>query len=720
MNELFKILGTIAVDSSGVDGDLDKAVGKADKSGGKFKSILQGIGMGIGNMMVQGAQKIASFAGDAMNASDALNKYTNTMKFAGFKDADINKSRNTFKKYADDTVYDLDTITNTGAQLAANGIKNFQSLTTSAGNLNAVAGGNADTFKSVAMVMTQTAGAGKLTTENWNQMADAIPGASGMLQKAMKDNGAYTGNFRDAMAQGQITSEEFNKAIEQLGSKPVAVEAAKSTSTFEGAIGNLEATATTGLMKVIDAFGKGGMTSAISGFGNGVEKAFDVAVTWIGKTKNFLKDLGSAINTEVDFSVLKDVFQDFGKTFDGLGKIAGNFFKSLTGGQTITAQNTIKTLAGIFGKVFTALVNGSADINRFIQSNLPAIQGFFDKIKGVIQAWWGAFSALWGRVSVLFTQVFGSMKTWWDANGAQLFQAISNIVSVVMQNLITYFNNVKAIVQAVWPAISGIIRGAVQVIQGILDIFIGVFTGNWSKAWEGIKSILSGVWTAIKGVVKAALNVVVAAFSGPLNTIKSTVSNAFNSVKSTISNVLNSTKNIVSNVISAIKGFFGGLRLKFPSIDTSMFTNAKNAIKNVVDSIKGFFSGLHLDLPKIKIPHINVSGGKAPFGIGGKGSLPSFNVDWYAKGGIMDGPTIFGMNGNSLQVGGEAGREAILPLNEKVLAGIGAGIHAASGKSDNGLVFNQYNYSPENLTPRESAKQARRAGKDMVQLLRRK
>ena len=63
------------------------------------------------------------------------------------------------------------------------------------------------------MVMTQTAGAGKLTTENWNQLEDAIPGASGVLQKAMKDNAAYTGNFRDAMAEGQITSDEFFKAV---------------------------------------------------------------------------------------------------------------------------------------------------------------------------------------------------------------------------------------------------------------------------------------------------------------------------------------------------------------------------------------------------------------------------------------------------------------------------------------------------------------------------
>ena len=72
-------------------------------------------------------------------------------------------------------------------------------MTQAAGNLNAQAGGNAETFKSVAMVMTQTAGAGKLTTENWNQLADAIPGASGVLQEAMKKTVLLLGTSVKAM-----------------------------------------------------------------------------------------------------------------------------------------------------------------------------------------------------------------------------------------------------------------------------------------------------------------------------------------------------------------------------------------------------------------------------------------------------------------------------------------------------------------------------------------
>ena len=84
------------------------------------------------------------------------------------------------------------------------------------------------------------------------------------------------------------------------------------------------------------------------------------------------------------------------------------------------------------------------------------------------------------------------------------------------------------------------------------------------------------------------------------------------------------------------------------------------------DAIKSWFSKVQEknDAAHLNLPHISVSGGVAPFGIGGKGSLPSFSIQWYKSGGIMTNPTVFGINGNSLMVGGEAGDEAILPLAE--------------------------------------------------------
>ena len=142
---------------------------------------------------------IGNLTGDIVEASDSADKFKSTLNFAGLDTGTIDALTASTQTYADQTVYSISDIRNVTAQLAANGVQGFDQLAEAAGNLNAVAGGNAETFSSVGMVLTQTAGAGKLTTENWNQLADAIPGASGKLQEAMLKNGAYTGNFRDAM-----------------------------------------------------------------------------------------------------------------------------------------------------------------------------------------------------------------------------------------------------------------------------------------------------------------------------------------------------------------------------------------------------------------------------------------------------------------------------------------------------------------------------------------
>ncbi|HFN1454849.1 TPA: tape measure protein, partial [Enterococcus faecium] len=230
-----------------------KLDGLKDKLGSLKSAFSFGAVAGLAHNAISSVVSgVQGLVGEAVNASDSLMKFSKTMEFANFGKSQIESSKKEMKDYADKTVYGLEEILNTTAQLASNGIPNYTELTKAAGNLNAVAGGSSDTFKSVAMMLTQTAGAGKLTTENWNQLADAIPGASGLLQDAMLKNGAYTGNFRDAMAQGQITSDEFNQAIVQLGMNDGAVKAATSTDTLSGSWEQMKSTVINGLQSIID------------------------------------------------------------------------------------------------------------------------------------------------------------------------------------------------------------------------------------------------------------------------------------------------------------------------------------------------------------------------------------------------------------------------------------------------------------------------------------
>ena len=273
--------------------ELGRNVNRSNSILGTFRERLSfGAIAGMASNAIQSiSSSVMGLSGEVMATSDALEKLESTMNFAGKTKKETEEASKYFKTYADKTVYDLQDVANTGAQLASNGIEKYKEITIASGNLNAVAGGNKETFKSLGMVLTQTAGAGKLTTENWNQLADAIPGASGKLQEALSKNGAFVGDFRKALENGEISSEEFLTAIEQLGNSKSAEKAAKSTKTFEGAFGSLKSTVVSGMKDMIDAVGKEKITKSITGFGDSVQKIFD----YLKDHKKELSSIGKSI-----------------------------------------------------------------------------------------------------------------------------------------------------------------------------------------------------------------------------------------------------------------------------------------------------------------------------------------------------------------------------------------------------------------------------------------
>lgn len=273
--------------------ELGRNVNRSNSILGTFRERLSfGAIAGMASSAIQSiSSSVTGLSGEVMATSDSLEKFESTMNFAGKTKKETEEASKYFKTYADKTVYELQDVANTGAQLASNGIEKYKEITIASGNLNAVAGGNKETFKSLGMVLTQTAGAGKLTTENWNQLADAIPGASGKLQEALSKNGAFVGDFRKAMENGEISSEEFLTAIEQLGNSKGAEKAAKSTKTFEGAFGSLKSTVVNGLKDMVDVVGKEKITKSITGFGNSVQKIFD----YLKDHKKELSSIGKSI-----------------------------------------------------------------------------------------------------------------------------------------------------------------------------------------------------------------------------------------------------------------------------------------------------------------------------------------------------------------------------------------------------------------------------------------
>lgn len=475
---------------------------------GSFREKISfGAVAGLAQTAIQGVTSaLSGMTGEMTNTSDAIEKFQSTMNFAGKTKEETEEATKLFKKYADDTVYDLNDITNTGAQLAANGIQSYKELAIAAGNLNAVAGGNADTFKSVGMVLTQTAGAGKLTTENWNQMADAIPGASGKLQEALKNMNAYTGDFRDAMADGQISAEEFLKAIQDLGSTDAAEEAARSTKTFEGAIGNLEATVTTGMTNVLDAFGKEKVTGTITKFGDIVAKAFEKVADGV----KWMKD-NIGVITAGPLGRFADVVKTtFGQVVDSFNKGKGAIGEFL-GKLGTVGLNFSNTVWQVMADAVTGISKGFESISRNMkdsESPMNAFKGGFEKIVGLSDKFFRYISSHTKDITQIVSSVTEIVGLF--AQGA--WDTVSDAVKEIGKGFSAIFKNSKKSFDPI-SKLSGAVqelakhRDAIKVIGSMFaTYFIGTkVIAGFNAASAAIKVMAGNVITSFNAIKVAMM-----------------------------------------------------------------------------------------------------------------------------------------------------------------------------------------------------------------------
>lgn len=477
--------------------DLGDSFDDAGDKAASFSDIIGGTFLGnvLSDLASNAAQAIGELAGESLDASDSLLKFESTMDFAGFDSSTIEQTSAAMQQYAAETVYDLETVSNTVAQLGANGVDNFEALTEAAGNLNAVAGGNADTFQSVAQVLTQTAGAGKLTTENWNQLTDAIPGASGVLQQAMLDAGAYTGNFREAMENGEISAEEFNAAIMQLGQSDAAVQAAQSVSTIEGAVGNLQATITdmiTGLLA-------DGGTEMITGMINQVTAGFQTLGEWVSANKEQILQF---------FQGIFDGISQFG-TFvvdhweiivSGIAAVGGaivalklaDFASKISG--VITGVTSLASAFPALGSAISVLTNPVALVGAAVVGLVTLIATKGDEIQAILQS---VDDFLQGVFATDWTNIFGPV--------------LGEILNGFMAN-----------VKSVWDSIKSI-------FDGVIDFIRGVFTGDWERAWTGVKEIFGGIFGGLVSLVKAPINGIISLVNAAIGGIN-TLINGVNSI----------------------------------------------------------------------------------------------------------------------------------------------------------------------------------------------
>lgn len=534
--------------------DVDKSASKSSSGFGKFGAAAGAVGGLVSSGIGMAVDAIGDLTGDIIEASDSADKFKSTLNFAGLDTGTIDALTASTQTYADQTVYSISDIRNVTAQLAANGVQGFDKLAEAAGNLNAVAGGNAETFSSVGMVLTQTAGAGKLTTENWNQLADAIPGASGKLQEAMLKNGAYTGNFRDAMEKGEISADEFNQAIMDLGMTDAAKEAATSTSTIEGAMGNLEASVVGVGTTILDQF-KGPLTSGISMLAQGISGLSGVFTGLVQSIGPILSQIGTTFQT---------AFQPV------VGIVQSQLLPALQ-----PLMSALQNLGNAIMPIITAAIQTIAPVLSTLVSNIGQ------------------------TMSVIATAVTPVIN-----NIAALIQAVLPAIQSAFQIWGTY---IQGVINAVFPFIQTVITSVMNVINAIITTALAAINGDWSGVWEGIQNIASNVWDGIKSIVSGAINAVSGVISSVLsgisgifssvwNGIKGAVSSAWSGITSAVSSGVSSMMNFITSIPSRIMGVFSGagswLLSAGQNIIQGLINGITNAIGGAISAVKDAVGGI--------------------------------------------------------------------------------------------------------------------------------
>lgn len=400
-----------------------------------------------------------------------------------------------------------------------------------------------------------------------------------------------------------------------------------------------------------------------------------------------------------------------------------------------TAFSAVKDF---FVELWANIVEGFDSFKQSVVDVFTAIKDFFvelwDDVVNVFTTVWETIKnvvtvaimfivelikAAFNLITLPFRFIWENCKEYIIATWEAIKSTVTNALNTVKEAITTVFNAVKDFITTVWNAIvdfltpifNKIKETATTVFTAIKDTIVTVFTAVKDKVteiWNAISEFLTSILNKIKDAVTKAFNAVKDTITKMFNSVKDFITSVWNSIKDFIFNTITAIKTTVTNIFNAIKTAIEKPINAAKTTVTNVFNDIKNAIakpideaKNLVkkglDAIKGFFDKLKLKFPDIKLPH---------FSIKGKFSLdppyvPKLAIDWYAKGGILTQPTAFGINPNGrLQVGGEAGDEAVAPISlllDYIRTAVGEQ-NAALAETIEKLISMLADYLPEIIT----------------------
>lgn len=617
--ELFRLFGTILVDNNKANKSIEETTTKAEKSSGKVGSAIKTIGK-IGAVA---ATAFATAVGTL--TKKAVENYAEYEQLVGGVETLFQSSSKKVLDYAN-SAYKT-------AGMSAN--KYMETVTGFSASLLQSLGGDTEKAAEIAdMAIIDM-------SDNANKMGTSIESIQNAYQGFAKQNYTMLDNLKLGYGGTKAEMERLLTDAGKLTGMKYDItnlnDVYQAIHVIQTELGITGTTAKEASTTIQGAFGS--MKSAWSNLLTGMsDPNQDMSV--------LVSNMSDSIITVFE-NLAPRIITTIPRVIQGMGELITQL---VTYGQNGASEYMNKFGDKIKEKIPELLSKGLemlSNFSQFIVENVPLlVQNGADIVGNIIKGIIDSLPTLIEKAPEIIT------------NFANTISASATIIASKGIELILYL--IKGIIESIPTLIANIPK----IIEAILAVWNAI---NWlnlgSTLVDGIKSGITKMGGSLKETASTLFN-----------QLKENIGNIFTRIKEIITSPIFSAKTkvlaLVGELQTAAINVFKSLLAKakniFHNVKTAMTTpieTAKNTIKGIVDTIKGFFSGLKISFPKIPLPHFSIKPKGWDIGDLLKGSIPTLGIDWYAKGGILTKPTAFGINSNgNLQVGGEAGKEAVAPI----------------------------------------------------------
>ncbi|MEK0285913.1 phage tail protein [Caldifermentibacillus hisashii] len=584
--------GTVAKGVANIDKQLGGLSGSGKRAAAGIKEIVTSLGLVA--LAAKAINMVKSSLDGAISRYDTLNNFPRVLQLMGF---DAESSKKAIDKLSDGIQglpTTLDSVAKTTQRIATltGDLDGAVDTTLALNNAFIASGASAADAERGLEQYVQMLSTGTVDLESWRTLQETMPIALNKTAEAFGFTGKSAQNdLYSALKSGEITFDEFNGKLVEL-------------------------------------------SNATGGFADmAKESSSGIATSW--------QNMKTAITKGV-----ADVIGAIDEALGGTGSIAGIIDGLKVGVQTVfnwivAAIPVVAEWIGIIVDKIREWLPPMDEVKSGFENTFQAIKDF---VMPIVQ-----------DVVSFIQDVWGGLVSWWQENGEQIKQAVSNAFEFIKSVIEFVMPAVQFIIETVWAAIKDIIGGALDIIMGLIQVFTGIFTGDWSQLWEGIKKILGGAVDLILGIMSLNfLGGIKKAFTSMFETGVNTVKNmwakiveffktftddAASKVSGMASKVWEFAKNMATNFINTISNLKNNVVNKFSEIkngiiDTVKSIDLKDIGKNIIQGlINGIGSMASAVVDKVKSIGKSISNGfKNALGIHSPSKVMADIAKWIPAG----------------------------------------------------------------------------------------